>query len=400
MGWNFVSERSIFLQANNRKILRNKKDGIVEMKKILVAGAGLVGKAIAVDLAKKFEVTAADKNADNLEKLPKGVVSAVVSDFENRTEFEKLLSEFDLVVGALPGSLGFEFIKTCIAKKKNAVTISFCKEDVLELNGLAAENDVSVAFDCGVAPGISNMILGHYNSLMQVDSYKCYVGGLPLKRVPPFEYKAPFSPADVIQEYLRPARLVEHGKSAEKPALSEPELISIDGVGELEAFNTDGLRSLLKTMKIPNLSEKTLRYPGHRDKIQLLKDAGFFDENAYLFAGYKIRPLDITLKLLADKWKLENGEEEFTVMKIIIDGLTRTREKTSVEHILYDRYDAETRTTSMARTTGYLCTAVVNLMAEEKITQKGVIAPEFIGAEKEHYEYVLNYLKERGIVIK
>ncbi len=370
------------------------------MKKILVAGAGLVGKAIAVDLAKKYNVTAIDKNADSLGKLPKSVATTEVADFEYRADFEKLLSGFDLIVGALPGNLGFEFIKTCIAKKKNAVSISFCKEDVLELNGLAAENNVRVAFDCGVAPGISNMILGHYDSLMRVNSYKCYVGGLPVKREPPFEYKAPFSPADVIQEYLRPARSIENGKPVVKPALSEPELISFDSIGELEAFNTDGLRSLLKTVKVPNLSEKTLRYPGHRDTIQLLKDAGFFDENAYVFAGYKIRPLDITLKLLADKWKLENGEEEFTVMKILIDGTTKDGSSTRVEHVLYDRYDARTRTTSMARTTGYMCAAVVNLIADEMIEQKGVIAPEYIGADKKHYEFVLRYLKERGINIR
>jgi saccharopine dehydrogenase-like NADP-dependent oxidoreductase len=310
------------------------------------------------------------------------------------------LGEFDLIVGALPGYLGFELIKTCIELKKNAVDISFCKEDVLELNELALENNVSVVFDCGVAPGLSNIILGHYNSVMRVNSFKCYVGGLPVKRVPPFEYKAPFSPADVIQEYLRPARIMINGKLEVKPALSEPELISFDGVGKLEAFNTDGLRSLIITMKVPNMSEKTLRYPGHSEKIQLLKDAGFFDENSYVFGGYKIKPLDITLKLLADKWKLENSEEEFTVMKIIINGITPAGENANIEHVLYDKYDSRTGTTSMARTTGYVCTAVVNLMAEGKITRKGIIPPEYIGEEKNHFEYVLKYLKERGINIK
>lgn len=370
------------------------------MKKILVVGAGLVGKAIAVDIAKNHKVSAVDKNADNLLKLHKYDISTFTADFENITDFEKLLREFDLIVGALPGYLGFEFIKTCIELKKDVVDITFCKEDVLELNGQAIVNDVTVVFDCGIAPGLSNIMLGHYDSVMQVNSFKCYVGGLPVKRQLPFEYKAPFSPADVVQEYLRPARMVENGKPAVKPALSEPEILSFDSIGELEAFYTDGLRSLLKTMRVPNMSEKTLRYPGHRDKIQFLKDAGFFDENSYVFAGYKIKPLDITLKLLADKWRLENSEEEFTVMKIIIEGSESNGKNKKVEHVLYDRYDTKTSTTSMARTTGYVCTAVVNLMAEGKITQKGVIAPEFIGAEKEHFEYVLKYLKDRGINIK
>jgi saccharopine dehydrogenase-like NADP-dependent oxidoreductase len=366
------------------------------MKKILVAGAGLVGKAIAVDLAKKFDVSVVDRSVENLMKLPKDNISIITADFNSKKDFERVLNEFDLIVGALPGNFGFEFIKTCIELKKNVAAISFCKEDVLELNELALGNDVTVVFDCGVAPGLSNMILGHYNSIMSVNSFKCYVGGLPVKRDPPFEYKAPFSLGDVIEEYLRPARLMVNGKPMVKPALSEPELLSFDGIGELEAFNTDGLRSLLKTMSVSNMSEKTLRYPGHRDKIQLLKDAGFFDGNAYVFGGHKITPLDITLKLLADKWKLENGEEEFTVMKIIIEGVSNGKELRK-EYNLYDKYDSESKTSSMARTTGYVCTAVVNLMAEGKITQKGVIAPEFIGAEKEHFDFILDYLKERKI---
>jgi saccharopine dehydrogenase-like NADP-dependent oxidoreductase len=189
---------------------------------------------------------------------------------------------------------------------------------------------------------------------------------------------------------------MENGKLVVKPALSEPELLSFDSVGELEAFNTDGLRSLLKTMNIPNMSEKTLRYPGHRDQIQLLKDAGFFDESSFVFAGYKIKPIEMTRKILADKWKLENGEEEFTVMKITMGGNDNGK-STRIEYVLNDRYDRLTGTTSMARTTGYVCTAVVNLLAEGKIDMKGVIPPEFLGSNSEFFEFVLEYLKQRGI---
>ena len=366
------------------------------MKKILVAGAGLVGKAIAIDLARKFNVSVVDRSVENLMKLPKDDISVVTADFSSKKDFERVMSEFDLIIGALPGNFGFEFIKTCIKLKKNTAVISFCKEDVLELNSLALENDVTVVFDCGVAPGLSNMILGHNNSVMHVDSFRCYVGGLPVKRELPFEYKAPFSPADVIEEYTRPARQMENGKLTVKPALSEPELLSFDGIGELEAFNTDGLRSLLKTMSVSNMSEKTLRYPGHRDKIQLLKDTGFFNENAYVFGGHKITPLDITVNLLIDKWKLEDGEDEFTVMKIIIEG-TQNGKEIIKEYNLYDKYDRETNTSSMARTTGYVCTAVANLMAEGKIIQKGVIPPEHIAADKENFDFILGYLKERKI---
>jgi saccharopine dehydrogenase-like NADP-dependent oxidoreductase len=366
------------------------------MKKILVAGAGLIGKAIAVDLASNFSVSVVDKNVENLLKLPKEKVTTIAADFNDRKDFERVVNEFDLIVGALPGNHGFDFLKMCINLKKNVVDISFLKEDVFELNSLALRNGVTVVFDCGIAPGLSNVILGYHNSRMLIESFRCYVGGLPVKRDPPFQYKAPFSPSDVIEEYLRPARIMENGKLVVKPALSEPELLSFDSVGELEAFNTDGLRSLLKTMNIPNMSEKTLRYPGHRNQIQLLKDAGFFDESSFVFAGYKIKPIEMTRKILADKWKLENGEEEFTVMKITMGGNDNGK-STRIEYVLNDRYDRLTGTTSMARTTGYVCTAVVNLLAEGKIDMKGVIPPEFLGSNSEFFEFVLEYLKQRGI---
>ena len=126
--------------------------------------------------------------------------------------------------------------------------ISFFPEDVLQLDKLAKEKNVTVITDCGVAPGISNFIIGRYNEEMKINSFECYVGGLPKERKTPFQYKAPFSPVDVIQEYIRPARLVENGNIVTKPALSEREWMHFDEVGELEAFNTDGLRSLIYTM--------------------------------------------------------------------------------------------------------------------------------------------------------
>src|SRR6476619_3048348 len=115
---------------------------------------------------------------------------------------------------------------------------------------------------------MSNLILGLHNEEMKITCFECYVGGLPANPQPPFYYKAPFSPIDVIQEYVRPARLVEDGKVVTKPAMSDKELMQFDEVGELEAFNTDGLRSLIITMNhIRDMKEKTLRYPGHHSLI-------------------------------------------------------------------------------------------------------------------------------------
>ncbi len=329
---------------------------------IAVLGAGMVGRAIALDLSNDYPVTSFDLSATNLDELKSRNVNieTVGADLSQFEEYKNWLSPFDLVVTAVPGFMGYKTLEAVINAGKNVVDISFFPEDALQLDQLAKEKNVTVITDCGVAPGVSNFIIGRYNEEMKVTSFECYVGGLPKEKKPPFQYKAPFSPVDVIQEYIRPARLVEGGSIVTKPALSEREIMLFDEVGELEAFNTDGLRSLIYTMKnIPEMKEKTLRYPGHIDLIIALQQAGFFDTNPLRINDTDITPLEFTSKLLINEWKLGPEEEEFTVMKVIVKGKNKT-----VEYNLIDRYDAATKTSSMARTTGYTCTAAVNLITK------------------------------------
>ena len=253
---------------------------------IAVLGAGMVGRAIALDLSNNFEVTCFDLNPANLQELHKRNkgIQTVTVNLGQYEQFGQWLAPFDLVVTAVPGYIGYRTLEAVIQAGKNVVDISFFPEDALQLDKLAKEKGVTVITDCGVAPGMSNLILGRHNAEMEVTSFECYVGGLPKKRKPPFEYKAPFSPVDVIQEYIRPARLMENGKIVTKPALSDRERMYFEHAGELEAFNTDGLRSLVHTMKnIPDMKEKTLRYPGHIDLIIALQQAGFFDTTPIRF---------------------------------------------------------------------------------------------------------------------
>jgi len=253
--------------------------------------------------------------------------------------------------------------------------------------------------DCGVAPGMSNAILGYHNTKMTVENFEFYVGGLPQIRTLPFQYKAPFSPIDVIEEYIRPARFVENGKTVIKPALSDTKLIEFKNVGTLEAFNTDGLRSLIKTMKIPNMKEKTLRYPGYIDQIKLLKNYGFFQTEEIEIDGKQICPIDLTSKLLISKWKLEDDEPEFTVMKIIISGIENDK-KVKYIYELFDKFDTKTQTSSMARTTGYACTSAVELVLNGNYTEKGLFPPEFVGAKNDCLKKMLAYQKDRNIIYK
>ncbi|MBC7849936.1 MAG: saccharopine dehydrogenase NADP-binding domain-containing protein [Chitinophagaceae bacterium] len=370
------------------------------MMRIAVLGAGMVGRAIALDLANNFQVTSFDFDSNNRDMLKERNSSIEVAhaDLRKIKSYESWLKPFDLVVTAVPGFMGFECLKAVIECGKNVADISFFPEDVLQLDALAKQKKVTVITDIGVAPGMSNLILGRHNEEMQVSNFECYVGGLPLHPEPPFFYKAPFSPIDVIEEYLRPARLQEGGAIVTRPALTQREFMDFTGVGKLEAFNTDGLRSLLFTMKhIPEMKEKTLRYPGHLDIIIALKEAGFFSEEVLEVGKVKIAPLQFSSRMLIDNWKLGTEEEELTVMRVIVEG-TKEEKHQRIEYDLLDHYNAQTKTSSMARTTGYTCAAAANLIANGLFVEKGVFPPELVGKHNECFDFVWEYLGARGVI--
>ena len=367
--------------------------------KIAVLGSGMVGRTMALDLATRHEVTAFDLQEEPLQLLQSldpgiRVVRADLSAFE---QYAGWLAPFDLVVTAVPGFMGYRTLEAVIGAGKDVADISFFPEDALQLDAIARRAGVTVITDVGVAPGMSNLILGRYNEMMAVSSFECYVGGLPKIRRKPFEYKAPFSPIDVIEEYTRPARLKENGHIVVKPALSERSYMDFEGIGTLEAFNTDGLRSLLHTMAhIPNLKEQTLRYPGHINLILALQQAGFFDDAAMDINGVRIRPIDVSTRILFREWKLEPGEEEFTVMRVIVDGI-QDGKAVRVEYNLLDRYDVAGGTSSMSRTTGYTCVAAAELILGGMFRERGVFPPELVGRDARCFDFVLAYLEERGV---
>lgn len=369
-------------------------------KNIIVLGSGLVGKAMTLDLANDFNVTATDLNLETLNSFQNSNVKTLQLDFSKTDELKKAIEPFDLVVGAVPGFMGFQTAKSVIEAGKNMVDISFFPEDPFLLDDLAKKNNVTIVTDCGVAPGMGNIILGYHNQRMKIKKYECLVGGLPVVREWPYEYKAVFSPIDVIEEYIRPARYVQNNALVIKEALSDPENVHFDGVGTLESWNSDGLRSLIKTMpNIPNMIEKTLRYPGCVEYLRVLRDTGFFSYDAVDVGGQKVRPIDVTAKLLFPKWKLKPGEEEFTVMRIIIEGTVDGKNK-RYQYYLLDHTDKKSGILSMARTTGYTCTGAVNLVINGRYDRKGISPPEYLGEQEDHFQFMLQYLKDRGVNYK
>ncbi len=368
---------------------------------VLVLGCGLVGRPMALDLAndESFNVTVADINLKNLKRIPAALpIKKMQKDLSNPDQLKSLFKKADIVVNAVPGFMGFNTLKEIIKAKKNVVDIAFFPENPFELDELAKQNSVTAVVDCGVAPGMSNLLAGYVNSILdKTETILIYVGGLPAVREYPYEYKAGFSPIDVIEEYTRPARYIENGKLVIRPALSDPEFLNFDEVGTLEAFNSDGLRTLVDTLTAPNMKEKTLRYPGHIDKMRVLRESGFFSQDEIEINGVKIKPVDFTSKLLFPMWELKEGDEEFTVMKIVVEG-EKDKKKIRYTYNLLDRHDKKTNIHSMARTTGYTATTMVRLLAKGMFDQKGICPPEYIGQKSECVDFVLNELKEKGVI--
>ena len=343
------------------------------MKNIIVLGAGMVGSTIAIDLSNKHKITLTDFNQEALSKAEQKCNDLTIQllDVTDKNTLQETIKKFDLVVCAVPGFLGFETLKSIIEAEMNVIDISFFSENSLELDALAKEKNITAIVDCGVAPGMDNVILGYYNEKMKLTDFECLVGGLPKVKKWPFCYKAPFSPIDVIEEYTRPARYIENGKMITREALTDCEFVEFDNVGTLESFNSDGLRSIMFTMPhIKNMKEKTLRYPGHVEYVRVLKESGFFNTKEIEVNGTKISPLDFTSKVLFNEWKLGETEEEITIMRITVKGENTDGKIEEITYTLHDEYCSETKTSSMARTTGYTASAAANLFLEGEVYRK------------------------------
>ena len=370
------------------------------MKRISVLGSGLVGSLIARELAAdgRFEVAAFDRDAGALGPLA-GLphLAARTADLSAPAEVARAIAGADVVVGAVPGSIGHVVLRIALEAGKPVADIAFSPEDPLALDPLARSAGVPAIVDCGVSPGLSNLAAGRAESLLdEADSIRIYVGGLPFRRVKPFEYRVVFSGTDVIEEYTRPARIREYGRTVVKAALSEPEEIDFPVVGTLEGFNTDGLRTLLVTTKAPNVSEKTLRYPGHAALMRGLRDAGFLSAEPVEAGGVRVSPRALTERLLFSAWKRPEGEEEFTLLRVVCSG-TKEGRPAALTYDLFDRTDPATGATSMARTTGFPCVLAAGWLAEGFFAEPGVFPPELLGKRPRLWDAMVSGLAARGV---
>lgn len=383
------------------------------MPTILILGCGMIGSTMAIDLAKDrtFHIRLVDRNLNALERAAQRVkditgveVETIESDLSASNNVTNLARDADVVLGALSSVIGYQTLRAVIESETPYVDISFMPENPLELDELAREYRVPAVVDCGVAPGLSNLLAAHCAAEIEdCRRISICVGGLPRERLWPFEYKAAFSPHDVIEEYTRPARFVENGEVVVREALSEPELLEFNaerfsGVGTLEAFNTDGLRTLIDTLDVPNMTEKTLRYPGHAELMRIFRETGLFSHEAIEVNGACVRPIDLTSRLLFPKWKYDEGEADVTVMRIRAEGVHEGAAR-SIVWELFDEYDPETRCSSMSRTTAFPATLIAGEILSGGVTQVGILPPERLIADDGLVSRMLDGLRERGVRI-
>ena len=369
------------------------------MSRIVVLGCGAVGRHMAIDLCKDpgCEVIAVDVNQEPLEHMARDYpVQIRVEDLSTGEGVTRAVEDADIVIGSVPYSIGYKMLERVIRAGKNIVDISYFPEDPFGLDDMAKEKGVTAVVDCGVAPGMANIILGDHMRNMKVARYECYVGGVPKSRNAPLEYKSPFPVIEVLEEYAESGSMVEDGKVVIRPMLSETMTIELDKVGTLACLNSDGLRTLIRTTDIPDMFEKTLRYPGHVDLMRIFKDAGFLNMTPIQVKGVSVRPIDVTMSLIAPLWKYEPGEADLTVMRLVISGIEDGK-PAIYTYEMVDEYDPATGALSMARTTGYTCTAVTRLVLDGSFSQKGISPPEFVGRVDGCWESVEKYLKDRGI---
>jgi len=354
---------------------------------------------MAIDLSKdsNSEVISVDLNREGLEHLAREYpIQIRVEDLSTVEGVTRAVEDADIVIGSVPYSIGYAMLETVIRSGKNIVDISYFSEDPFSLDDLAKENGVTAVVDCGVAPGLANIILGDHTRKMKVTRYECYVGGIPKSRNAPLEYKSPFPVLEVLEEYTESGSMVENGKVVNMPMLSETMTIDLDNVGNLACLNSDGLRTLIRTMDIPDMFEKTLRYPGHVEMMRIFRETGFLDLTPIQVKGASVRPIDVTATLLSPLWKYEPGEADLTIMKLVISGEENGKSAT-YSYYMCDEYDPVTGALSMARTTGYTCTAVTRLVLDGSYSQKGISPPEFVGRVDGCRESVEKYLADRGV---
>ncbi len=344
--------------------------------RILVLGGGAQGRVVATDLARTLpgdRVTVADLRDPKLPALPN--LAWVEADCSGPTATARLMRDHDFAVGALPARLGYGAMRAAIEAGRDLVDVSFCAEDALALEADARAARVAILPDCGLAPGLSNLTVGEMLSRHGTpDEIMIMVGGVSQDPARPYGYVVTWSVEDLLEEYTRPARIVSGGRRATVPVFSGYERVPVDGVGEMEAFYSDGLRTLLDTVPgVREMGEKTLRWPGHAEAVRPLVAAGRLVEELRARCT-EPEPSDLAALRIALRW---GGRERLVT--------------------LVERADPVARMSAMARTTACTCSVVAQLVASGAAIERGIQPLERVGRDLGAAAFIHERLAERGV---
>lgn len=348
---------------------------------ILVIGAGGMGSVIAEDLSRNHDVTVIDRSRESLDKL-----QGIRTFLGDPSDFPELKSA-ELAVTALPSEVARDVVENLLKHGVNVVDISFTDYDPFELDGMARSGNAVYVPHAGFAPGLSNILAGKLYYGEKSRDIEILVGGLQESPVPPMDYRPTFNASSVIDEYTRPARYLKDGRVLTADPLESIEKAVIGDLGTLETFYSDGLATILDTLKEATVIEKTLRYPGHLDKMKFLRDMGYFSDERFDGAS----PRDISNRIFRN---MVGDFPDLSILKVF------SRDVPGKSFECVDHYDSSRKVTSMGRMTGYSASAVSQTVLDGYVTSPGVFATEWIGKDDGFFNAVLKYLGDRGISVK
>ncbi|TWT08552.1 saccharopine dehydrogenase [Planococcus sp. CPCC 101016] len=377
--------------------------------KVVVLGAGLMGKQAARDLVADEAVERvflADRNIVQAEFFSKQLNSSkleiVKLDASDDEALAAAISKGDVVINALFYTFNEKVAATALKYGVHSVDlgghIGGATNAVLNLHEKAQQKGITLIPDLGVAPGMINILAGYGASkLDQVSDIRLFVGGIPVHPEPPLEYNHVFSLEGVFDHYTDKSLVIRGGELLEVESLSEIEHIEFEGFGELEAFHTSGGTSTLTDTfsDVNSLEYKTLRYKGHAEKFKLLVDLGFTDrEKTVEVEGYKVK-LRSVLKAVLEPITELGDKQDAVVLRVLVSGV-KENEEISYEYNMVTVKDAETGVTAMARATAYTISVVAQMIGKGIIDRRGAYPPEMIVPGD---EYIAEMAK-RGVGIK
>ncbi len=375
--------------------------------KVLVLGSGQMGKGAAYDLVKQDsieQIILADIDKKCAEALAKEVGDKAVAmtvDAKNRSQLVKVFSEVDSVISAVSYTLNVLHTEVAIETGTHMCDLGggwTVVQQQLEMNDKARDAGVTVVPDCGLAPGMVSVLAREgIEYLDRVESVKIRVGGLQQEPRPPLNYALIFSVEGLINEYIEPCVALRDGKiKIEDPLVGFEEITFPAPFGKLEAFNTSGGTSTLPHTyegKVNELDYKTIRYPGHGHKMWCLMKLGLMQSDELDVDGKKIAPRRVLEKLLEKN--LPPSGKDVTLLRVMVDGWKGT-EPRNIEYEVIDYFDDATGLTSMMRTTSFPASVTAMMMADGRISKRGVLTPERCIPP----DLFIEELRARGIDIK